>query len=583
MSRRKGGVIDKERPAGESSSAGFRGLNTKVMQNTTLFILVLFFCHLQNVVGQTTVNIRAVAGIGYAVDWVHITYRDANGNEQRINHEGNIPLGQEATINIPAGATNIRMTAKQLGSIGDSRIFNNYSLASNQRHCFELTGTLYSPKYTVVTCSWVPSGRVVVYDTELRQNIGLKRVKVVVKEKNGISTLGNTFTDNEGRFRLSEPVRGKVKYQVWFEDPDGMKVIYIANAHAESVTFEAMEGPLNHVFTQSDKKPWYWATVFNATQFYKEYARRDGIPFKSDAKVSVMYEDLQSYAPATGVQDAVIYKYDSDSREILKTVMHELAHVTHSQIDRNEYTSFAVARLSNQTWTAYGETWACGPEAIFTNRRYEPASSELAIYQNYHLSDFTYATGSNYLYIYPVVIDLMDNYNQRDRNHNNELPQDQVSGYTLREIANALRGAGNLDEWKANLARVNNPTNIYLDAYFNQYFPDRPSNTGANTIIRIKPVVGVGYSVDWIKVTYTDNRGDDQEINYEKDTPLGQEATITVPSGATNIHLEAKPVASFSDTRIFHNLSLTAGQNYCIQLRGLVNSPKYEIVGCNVL
>lgn len=45
--------------------------------------------------GQTTVNIKPVAGVGYAVDWVRISYRDVNGRTQTVRHESNIPLGQE--------------------------------------------------------------------------------------------------------------------------------------------------------------------------------------------------------------------------------------------------------------------------------------------------------------------------------------------------------------------------------------------------------------------------------------------------------------------------------------------------------
>ncbi|MBK8877501.1 MAG: hypothetical protein IPN74_02795 [Haliscomenobacter sp.] len=336
------------------------------MRTLIIFLVSFLLLSTQQSKGQnTTVNIRPIVGVGYAVDWVHIIFMDASGIERKINHEENIPLGQEVTLSIPSGASNIRMTAKQLGSIGSSRIFNNYKLESNRSYCFELSGTLYYPKYTLVNCGWIPKGNISVYDSHVGKSIGLKRAMVVIKDKNGVSTLGSTFTDNEGNFQLAEQVRGKVRYQIRFEDPDDLKVVYIANAHAESLSFGAMEGPLNYTFQQSNKKPWYWATVFNASQYYKEFARHDGIPFKANAKVSVMYENLLSYAPATGVQDAVIYKYNSDSYDIFETVMHELAHVTHSQIDRNKYTSFAVARISNQKWTAYGETWACGPEAIF--------------------------------------------------------------------------------------------------------------------------------------------------------------------------------------------------------------------------
>lgn len=540
--------------------------------------------------GQTTVNIKPVAGVGYAVDWVRISYRDVNGRTQTVRHESNIPLGQEANLTVPANATNIRMTAKQLGSIGSSRIFNNYPLASNRRYCFELTGALYNPRHRAVDCGWWrPRGRIVVFDDRDETNIPLDGVKIVVKDERG-RTLWGSFTNRDGRFTMPREVRGKVKYQVLFEDREGMKVVHLANQHAESVTFQPTTRALSHEFTTSNRKHWYRATVYNAGRYYKRYAAQDNLPYKRDVRISVLDINGRAYAPATGVQDIVLYGKNKNSYENFSTTMHELAHITHSRIDRGEYTAFALARTANRKWeSAHGESFACGPEAIYTNRRYHTSRSELLAHQNRDLSNFTYAHwgSGEYLYIAPLVVDLMDNCNQRNRNcysgssrRNNELPVDRVSGYTLRQIAYALRGAGNMDEWKTNLARISNPTNRYLDEYFNQYYEERSTRTGSNTIISIKPVAGVGYAVDWIKVYYEDEHGNDQKIEYHNNVPLGEEALITVPSGADNIRIYAKPVWSLSRTRIFSNYRLAAGQRHCFHLTGTVNSPRYRRVNC---
>ena len=43
-----------------------------------------------------------------------------------------------------------------------------------------------------------------------------------------------------------------------------------------------------------------------------------------------------------------------------------------------------------------------------------------------------------------IVIDMMDNENQRVLNSNNNLPQDRVSGYTILQIQQGLRGVKSL-------------------------------------------------------------------------------------------------------------------------------------------
>ncbi len=548
---------------------------------TALAIITMF--SISSFADPTHIRIEAVTGIGYAVDWVTINYRDGAGNNQRIHRESNIALGQTADFTVPDGATDIVLEAKPLGVVGGTRIFNNLRLTSGRDYCFELKGTLYHPSYTSITCSWVPRGRISVFDNSLNSNVGLKRVKVEVRNKSGTSTIGTAYTDDNGSFTLSRSVSGQVQYKLVFEDAAGLKVKWGANSHAESVKFESAEGPLNHVFRESDRKSWYWATLYNACQFYKDFARQDGIPVKADAQVCGYYEDGISRTPMTGIQDIVFRRYTNNtSSEIFANVMHEMAHVTHAQVDRGGYASFVGSwGLVNSLRAAFGESWACGPEAIFTRRRYNPTGNELARYQDLPLSTFTYARWTiegDHLYVEPIVVDLMDNYNQRDAN--NEYPIDRVSGYTLRQIANALRDAHNMDDWKNNLKRVNNPTNVYLDEYFNQYFESRAVRTATNTIINIKAVTGTGYAVDWVEVNYTAANGRNEHIIRDRNIPLGQEATITVPDGATNIRIEAKPLASLRDTRIFNNLSLTSGRSHCFHLKGSVNNPRYERVNC---
>jgi hypothetical protein len=551
-----------------------------VMTLTVLSLMILFST--LSYAQPTNIRISARVGIGYSVDWVTINYRDARGNNQQIRRESNIDLGETAEFTVPDGATNIVLEAKPLLSLPNTRIFNGLGLASGSDHCFELTGSVNHPRYARVTCGWVPEGTVSVYDNTLTRNVGLKRVMVKVKDRSGIATIGTTYTDDNGHFSLNRPVTGPVRYELVFQDEAGLKVKWGANSHAQSADFDASEGPLHHTFRPTDEHKWYWATIYNACQFFKDFARQDALPMKSNAQVCGYYEDGTSTTPMTGIQDVILRVYGRDSRNIFWIVTHELSHVVHAQVDRNGYASFVGSwGLANSLRAAYGESWACGPQAIYTSRRYEPTSDELDTYQDDALDLYTYAerrASGQHLYIRPIVEDLRDNHNQRDED--NEHPLDRVSGYTLQQIAQALRGAHDLDDWKNNLKDVNNSTSRYLDEYFDQYFENRATRTSSNTVIKIKAVAGIGYTVDWVNVSYTDINGDSQNIRRNENISLGQEATITVPDGATNIRIEAKPLASLRNTRIFNNLSLTGGQSHCFHLTGSVNRPRYERVGC---
>jgi hypothetical protein len=64
--------------------------------------------------------------------------------------------------------------------------------------------------------------------------------------------------------------------------------------------------------------------------------------------------------------------------------------------------------------------------------------------------------------------DMIDIFNQRG--YGIDFPNDNVSGYTVKELENALVGAKYWTQWKDNLKnRSNNPTAIYLDELFNNW------------------------------------------------------------------------------------------------------------------
>jgi len=70
----------------------------------------------------------------------------------------------------------------------------------------------------------------------------------------------------------------------------------------------------------------------------------------------------------------------------------------------------------------------------------------------------------------PIVIDLMDTYNQYKSYDPDEYANDNVSSYSLAQIEEALKGAKTLEQWRDNLKNLyDNPTESNLDELFNFY------------------------------------------------------------------------------------------------------------------
>lgn len=69
---------------------------------------------------------------------------------------------------------------------------------------------------------------------------------------------------------------------------------------------------------------------------------------------------------------------------------------------------------------------------------------------------------------------MIDNENQRfTRGHNGSIafPQDRVSGYSILQIEQGLRGATSWNEWRNNMInRHNNPTEGSINELFSNWY-----------------------------------------------------------------------------------------------------------------
>jgi len=140
-----------------------------------------------------------------------------------------------------------------------------------------------------------------------------------------------------------------------------------------------------------------------------------------------------------------IYNPQNPIDEIYGTTIHELAHASHWNMWRQ-------GEDFDNSDKIVKESWARGVEWILTTH----------IYPNYFIPIWSKKVGSvdPYYYYTLVVKDLIDN----------QSGYDNVEGYTIREIEDALQGQKTWDEWKNNIKnKYNNGTENNLDALFDYW------------------------------------------------------------------------------------------------------------------
>ncbi len=149
---------------------------------------------------------------------------------------------------------------------------------------------------------------------------------------------------------------------------------------------------------------------------------------------------------------------ENNSENLFSDAVHELAHASHWEIGYT-YSQYVVDAIFSEPFLP--ESWARGVEAVITSNIY---GNIWAQDQRVVLSDILGNGGYT-----PIVWDLMDDFNQREH-HGNNYPIDNVSGYTLVQLENALYGNFTWTSWREGI-RNNyvNPSESYLNELFANY------------------------------------------------------------------------------------------------------------------
>jgi hypothetical protein len=316
---------------------------------------------------------------------------------------------------------------------------------------------------------WRPSGTILVNDD-------VAKIRPVVGAK-GMATRwfkrGQGISNSSGYWESSKRFRRKVRYKIKWDR-------YHYSIRRGQIGQANLRGPrckCQWNITITGKRDKYHALIHQAAHDYY-YGSRFGLSspprnsfFRTQMKIAARPRQSSSSAlhplRLFGIWPFVsINRYDSRSDEIYAVTAHELAHAAHWNMDRGAY--------NNLGWDGYirgfdgdkrtMESWASGVEVMFALQRYRT---------QYGMSWYNYKRNNlqlNSIALKPfytsIAYDMTDNLNQRAV-YGYTHPQDRVSGYTILQVEQGLRGARRWSDWRNNMInRHNNNTEQFIYELF---------------------------------------------------------------------------------------------------------------------
>lgn len=325
-------------------------------------------------------------------------------------------------------------------------VYESYKLTENIEESdanLKNTKGLFKPK------RWHPAGRITVAD-DLLGTIPLEGANVHARWS---THMEDDITDSDGRFRMGGFIY-KVNYSIKWD-----RYQYsIRSGTAGQAWYNRSgrhKGDWNLHITSGASI--FYATIHRAAHHYY-YGNTGGIKrppgntvLKAQMKIAAMNErndDVNGQHAASlrilGLFNWIkIWNPQNRDDEIYGTTTHELAHASHWDMDHGKY---------NDTDTKVKENWARGVQWWLTRMTYTNYRGGPTIRPNYT----------------QVVIDLIDSRADDFTNNGTNFPNDQVTGYTMKQIEDALKGQKNWNGWRDNIKnKYTNGTENNVDALFN--------------------------------------------------------------------------------------------------------------------
>jgi hypothetical protein len=291
---------------------------------------------------------------------------------------------------------------------------------------------------------WRPAGTMKVWDDNFGTYVPIKHLKV--KARRWFTTYTG-ITNSNGYYSCNGRFRRDANYSLQFERYD----FEIRDAWLSTANINGPKKRGNWNLNMYNDKKEFWATIFRATSHYY-YDDIHGLRrppqnsfWNTQLKLRAFYESNDevngSHCAACrflGLGSAIkIYNPSNPSRDIYGTTIHEIAHASHWKMDSWHY---------NNGDDIVVESWARGVQWDLTSIIYP--TDIMSGYPSY-FGDYT-----------GVVKDMIDGISS-------PYTYDQVSGYTIRQIEDALNGERYWNNWKDNIKNsYNNATENNLDQLF---------------------------------------------------------------------------------------------------------------------
>lgn len=326
----------------------------------------------------------------------------------------------------------------------------------------KLTGNMDTQEVqTKGRSKWRPSGRISYYDEVKNKVLGVEGLKVKAKRW---FTTHTGFVDANGYFSCNGRFKRKADYSFDFErDNFHVRDMKISRNNLKGEWYFHMKR--ENKYGHMTSSPYTYSIIFRAAYHYcyKDIHGLHRPPTQHALRAKIKIDPVNRQIGINGVfsngffmgisgKHIEIYNHQNSIDEIYGTTIHELAHSAHWARDRKKF--------NKHVSTIVIESWARGVQLYLTKE----------VYPNYGVS---YNRGR----YTGIVEDLINGANitrnsiyyfanDKQWNKSEKSYLDRVSGYSLKQIENALAGAETWEQWRDNIKGISNNTRHYVDEAF---------------------------------------------------------------------------------------------------------------------
>lgn len=342
------------------------------------------------------------------------------------------------------------------------------------------------------TTSFVPTGRVLMFDDVLNTNVPIKGCRVRTRVWFSTET---TLTDSNGYFNTGVNYNNTPNFSIlWsrneFEIFDGDFVQATFNGPQQSFPWNlTISSGKSRSFALAHRAAWLWyytpAPMVIAGLIKPPYVRIAVRDTDNQNSIAGLFNPYNPNVPKINVwtrcddanNDPLNYR-DRSCLETFGSIAHELGHAAHWGFNSSGY--HGNIRLS--------EAWAEGIKYEFCFEEYgkagDPNRFSVGVEPNVQRFTGPYNDPDNFSDAfqirrgisfdpnqYPALVrDLFDNFDQEISLSNIELARDRVSGYTISQFQAALLNTGSWNGVRDYLRdNYDNPTEIFLDELFTEW------------------------------------------------------------------------------------------------------------------